>query len=403
MSAAASSPPKPLAGLKVVELGTLIAGPFASRLLAEFGAEVVKIESPDGGDPLRKWRKLYEGTSLWWFVQSRNKQSVTVNLKHPQGKEVVRKLVAGADIVVENFRPGVMEKLGLSWEELSALNPGLVMLRLSGFGQTGPYKDQPGFGAVGESMGGLRYITGFADRPPVRTGISIGDSIAALWGVFGTLMALRHKEVQGGKGQVVDVALYEAIFAMMESLVPEFDVFGFVRERTGNIMPGITPSNTHQTRDGKFVTIGANGDAIFQRLMRALGREDLATDPGLADNAGRDGRRDEVYALIDAWVAGLDEAELLAKLEAAEVPVSRVYSVADMFADPQFLAREMIQSARLPDGKDFKVPGIVPKLSATPGGTEWLGPALGEHTEAVLGRLGYDADAIAALREAGAI
>ncbi|MDK9689809.1 CaiB/BaiF CoA transferase family protein [Azospira sp.] len=403
MSAAASCPPKPLAGLKVVELGTLIAGPFASRLLAEFGAEVVKIESPDGGDPLRKWRKLYEGTSLWWFVQSRNKQSVTVNLKHPQGRDIVRKLVAEADIVVENFRPGVMEKLGLSWEELSALNPGLVMLRLSGFGQTGPYKDQPGFGAVGESMGGLRYITGFADRPPVRTGISIGDSIAALWGVFGTLMALRHKEVQGGNGQVVDVALYEAIFAMMESLVPEFDVFGFVRERTGNIMPGITPSNTHKTRDGKFVTIGANGDAIFQRLMRALGREDLATDPGLADNAGRDGRRDEVYALIDAWVAGLDEAELLAKLEAAEVPASRVYSVADMFADPQFLAREMIQSARLPDGKDFKVPGIVPKLSATPGGTEWLGPGLGEHTEAVLTRLGYDAEAIAALREAGAI
>ncbi|GBG01729.1 CoA transferase [Azospira sp. I13] len=402
-AATPSAAPKPLAGLKVVELGTLIAGPFASRLLAEFGAEVVKIESPDGGDPLRKWRKLYEGTSLWWFVQSRNKQSVTVNLKHPEGKAIVRKLVAEADIVVENFRPGVLEKLGLSWEELSALNPGLVMLRLSGFGQSGPYKEQPGFGAVGESMGGLRYITGFADRPPVRTGISIGDSIAALWGVFGTLMALRHKEVQGGKGQVVDVALYEAIFAMMESLVPEFDVFGFVRERTGNIMPGITPSNTHKTRDGKFVTIGANGDAIFQRLMRAMGREDLAADPGLADNAGRDARRDEVYALIDAWVAGLDEADLLARLEAAEVPASRVYSAADMFADPQFLAREMIQSARLPDGKEFKVPGIVPKLSATPGGTEWLGPALGEHTEVVLQRLGYDAAAIAGLREAGAI
>jgi len=402
-AATPSAAPKPLAGLKVIELGTLIAGPFASRLLAEFGAEVVKIESPDGGDPLRKWRKLYEGTSLWWFVQSRNKQSVTVNLKHPEGKAIVRKLVAEADIVVENFRPGVLEKLGLSWEELSALNPGLVMLRLSGFGQSGPYKEQPGFGAVGESMGGLRYITGFADRPPVRTGISIGDSIAALWGVFGTLMALRHKEVQGGKGQVVDVALYEAIFAMMESLVPEFDVFGFVRERTGNIMPGITPSNTHKTRDGKFVTIGANGDAIFQRLMRAMGRDDLAADPGLADNAGRDSRRDEVYALIDAWVAGLEEADLLARLEAAEVPASRVYSAADMFADPQFLAREMIQSARLPDGKEFKVPGIVPKLSATPGSTEWLGPALGEHTEAVLQRLGYDAAAIAGLREAGAI
>ena len=399
----APATPKPLAGLKVVELGTLIAGPFASRLLAEFGAEVVKIESPDGGDPLRKWRKLYEGTSLWWFVQSRNKQSVTVNLKHPAGKEIVRQLVAEADILVENFRPGVLEKLGFSWEELSALNPGLVMLRLSGFGQTGPYKDQPGFGAVGESMGGLRYITGFADRPPVRTGISIGDSIAALWGVFGTLMALRHKEVQGGKGQVVDVALYEAIFAMMESLVPEFDVFGFVRERTGNIMPGITPSNTHTTRDGKHVTIGANGDAIFQRLMRALGRDDLAADPGLADNAGRDARRDEIYGLIDAWVASHDEAEVLAVLERAEVPASRVYSVADMFADPQFLAREMIQSARLPDGKAFKVPGIVPKLSATPGGTEWLGPQLGEHTDAVLASLGYAPERIAALRQDGAI
>lgn len=395
--------PKPLAGLKVVELGTLIAGPFASRLLAEFGAEVVKIESPDGGDPLRKWRKLYEGTSLWWFVQSRNKQSVTVNLKHPEGKEIVRRLVAEADILVENFRPGVLEKLGLSWEELSALNPGLVMLRLSGFGQSGPYKDQPGFGAVGESMGGLRYITGFPERPPVRTGISIGDSIAALWGVFGTLMALRHKEVQGGKGQVVDVALYEAIFAMMESLVPEFDVFGFVRERTGNIMPGITPSNTHTTRDGKHVTIGANGDAIFQRLMRALGRDDLANDPGLADNAGRDTRREEIYALLDAWVASHDEAEVLAVLERAEVPASRVYSVADMFADPQFLAREMIQSSRLPDGKEFKVPGIVPKLSATPGGTEWLGPQLGEHTDAVLAALGYDGAHIAELRRAGAI
>ena len=398
-----SLPSKPLAGLKVIELGTLIAGPFASRICAEFGAEVIKVESPDGGDPLRKWRKLYEGTSLWWFVQARNKQSLTLNLKHPDGLAILKQLLADADILIENFRPGVLEKLGLGWDVLHALNPKLVMVRLSGFGQSGPMKDQPGFGAVGESMGGLRYITGFEDRPPVRTGISIGDSIAALWGVIGALMALRHREVNGGQGQVVDVALYEAVFAMMESMVPEFDVFGFIRERTGNIMPGITPSNTHTTRDGKHVTIGANGDAIFQRLMRALGREDLATDPGLADNAGRDGRRDEVYALIDAWVAGLDEAALLAKLEAAEVPASRVYSAADMFADPQFLAREMIQSARLPDGKDFKVPGIVPKLSATPGGTEWLGPGLGEHTEAVLTRLGYDAEAIAVLREAGAI
>ncbi len=395
--------PKPLAGLKVVELGTLIAGPFCTRILAEFGAEVVKVESPDGGDPLRLWRKLKDGTSLWWFVQARNKRSVTANLKHPEGLAFVRRLIAEADILVENFRPGVLDKLGLSWESLSAENPGLVMVRLSGFGQSGPYKDQPGFGTVGESMGGLRYVTGFPDRPPVRTGISIGDSIAALWGAIGALMALRHREVKGGVGQVVDVALYEAVFAMMESLVPEFDVFGFVRERTGNIMPGITPSNTHTTRDGKHVTIGGNGDAIFRRFMAAIGRPDLAADAGLADNAGRDGRRDELYAAIDAWCAGRDEADVLATLEAAQVPASRVYSVADMFADPQFLAREMIQTARLADGSSLKVPGIVPKLSATPGGTDWLGPALGEHTEEVLAALGYSREAIAALREGGAV
>lgn len=398
-----STPTKPLAGLKVIELGTLIAGPFAARILAEFGAEVIKIESPDGGDPLRKWRKLYEGTSLWWYLQSRNKQSVTVNLKHPDGLEVVRRLVAEADIVVENFRPGVLEKLGLGWEALSAINPGLIMLRLSGFGQSGPMAQQPGFGAIGESMGGLRYVTGFPDRPPVKTGISIGDSIAALWGALGALMALRHKEVNGGAGQVVDVALYEAVFAMMESLVPEFDVFGFVRERTGNIMPGITPSNTHTTKDGKHVAIGANGDAIFRRLMLAMDRPDLADDPALADNAGRDARRDELYALIDTWVAAHDEAAVLAALTAAEVPASRIYSVADMFADPQFLAREMLQTVKLPDGRDCRMPGVVPKLSATPGGTEWIGPALGEHTDRVLAALGYDAGRIAALRAAGAI
>ena len=398
-----NKPARPLDGVKVVELGTLIAGPFAARILAEFGAEVIKIESPDGGDPLRKWRKLYEGTSLWWYLQARNKQSVTVNLKHPGGLEVVRRLVAEADIVVENFRPGVLEKLGLGWEALSRSNPGLVMLRLSGFGQSGPKAQQPGFGAIGESMGGLRYVTGFPDRPPVKTGISIGDSIAALWGALGALMALRHKEVNGGAGQVVDVALYEAVFAMMESLVPEFDVFGFVRERTGNIMPGITPSNTHTTKDGRHITIGANGDAIFRRLALAMGRPDLAGDPALADNAGRDARRDELYALIDAWVAGQDEAQVLAALAAAEVPASRIYSVADMFADPQFLAREMLQTVRLPDGRDCRMPGVVPKLSATPGGSEWIGPALGEHTDAVLRALGYDEGRIAALRAAGAV
>lgn len=399
--------PKPLAGVKVIELGTLIAGPFCTRILAEFGAEVIKVEAPGEGDPLRKWRKLYPtpdgDTSLWWFVQARNKQSITLNLKHPDGVAILRRLVAEADIVVENFRPGVLEKLGLGWDVLREINPGLVMVRLSGFGQTGPMAKQPGFGAIGESMGGLRYVTGFADRPPVKTGVSIGDSIAALWGALGALMALRHREVSGGEGQVVDVALYEAVFAMMESMVPEFDVFGFIRERTGNVMPGITPSNTHTTRDGKHVLIGANGDAIFRRLMLAIGRTDLANDATLASNAGRDARAAEIYAVIDQWVTSNDESDVLRIAAAAEVPASRIFSVADMFADPQFMARGMLEEARLPDGKPFRIPGIVPRLSATPGATEWLGPRLGEHTEAILARLGYAPDAIVGFRMGGVI
>lgn len=394
---------KPLSGLKVVELGTLIAGPFAARLMAEFGADVIKVESPDGGDPLRKWRKLYEGTSLWWFVQSRNKQSLTLNLKHESGKEILRKLLTDADILIENFRPGVLEKLGFSPEVLHDLNPGLVMVRLSGFGQTGPMKDQPGFGAVGESMGGLRYITGFEDRPPVRTGISIGDSIAALWAVIGAMMALRHREVNGGKGQVVDVALYEAVFAMMESMVPEFDVFGFIRERTGNIMPGITPSSIHTSADNKHVQIGANGDAIFKRFMNAIGRQDLADDASLADNAGRDARRTEIYGIIDDWVRRHPLDEVLRVLESAEVPASKIFSIEDMFRDPQFIARGMFEKATLPDGKPFHIPGIVPKLTETPGSTEWLGPSLGEHNETILRTLGYSQDDILQLKASGAI
>ncbi len=394
---------KPLASLKVIELGSLIAGPFAARICAEFGAEVIKVESPDGGDPLRKWRKLYEGTSLWWFVQARNKQSITLNLKHAQGLEVLKKLLSDADILIENFRPGVLEKLGLGWEVLHALNPKLVMVRLSGFGQSGPMKDQPGFGAVGESMGGLRYITGFEDRPPVRTGISIGDSIAALWGVIGALMALRHREVNGGSGQMVDVALYEAIFAMMESMVPEFDVFGFIRERSGNIMPGITPSSIHTSSDGKHIQIGANGDAIFKRFMQAIDRADLAEDPSLSSNDGRDARRDELYGVIDRWVGSLPLDQVLDTLNRAEVPASRIFSAEDMFGDPQYLAREMLLSAKLPDGKPFKMPGIVPKLSDTPGAVDWVGPELGEHTERILASLGYNPQQIDELRSGGAI
>lgn len=397
-----SSSVKPLVGVKVLEFGTLIAGPFCSRILAEFGADVVKIEAPGEGDPLRKWRKLYPtadgDTSLWWFVQARNKQALTLNLKHPEGIEIAKKLIREADIVVENFRPGVMEKLGLGWEILSKINPGLVMVRLSGFGQTGPMAGKPGFGAIGESMGGLRYVTGFPDRPPVKTGISLGDSMAGLWGALGALMALRHREVNKGDGQVVDVALYEAVFAMMESLVPEFDVFGFIRERTGNVMPGITPSNTHTTKDGKHLIVAANGDAIFKRLMVAIGREDLANDPALADNEGRDARAMEIYGVIDAWVAR-NPADTVLKLAAeADVPISPIYSVADMLADPQFTAREMIERAQLPDGKEFLIPGIVPKLSLTPGATCWLGRSLGADTDSILSQLGYSEKSIKKMR-----
>jgi len=393
---------KPLSGVKVLELGTLIAGPFCSRILAEFGAEVVKIEAPGEGDPLRKWRKLYPtadgDTSLWWFVQARNKQSITINLKHPEGIEIVKLLVAEADILVENFRPGVLERLGLGWDVLSRINPGLIMVRLSGFGQTGPMAEKPGFGAIGESMGGLRYVTGFPDLPPVKTGISLGDSIAGLWGALGALMALRHREVAGGAGQVVDVALYEAVFAMMESLVPEFDVFGFVRERTGNVMPGITPSNTHTTKDGKHLIVAANGDAIFKRLMLAIGRPDLANDPQLADNGGRDARAKEIYGVINDWVSSNDASTVLRVAAASEVPVSTIYSVSDMIADPQFLARNMIETAQLPDGKEFLIPGIVPKLSLTPGATRWLGRPLGADTDSILRGLGYTLESIERMR-----
>lgn len=399
--------PKPLAGMKVVELGVLIAGPFAARILAEFGAEVIKVEAPDGGDPLRKWRLLYEGTSLWWFVQARNKKSLTLNLKNPEGLEVLRRLLVDADVLIENFRPGVLDKLGLTEAALREINPALVVVRLSGFGQTGPMAQQPGFGAIGESMGGLRHITGFPDRPPVKVGISIGDSIAALWGVIGALVALRHRDATGGRGagqgQTVDVALYEAVFAMMESMLPEFDVFGFIRGRTGNIMPGITPSNTHVARDGRHIIIGGNGDAIFRRLMAAVGRPDLAADPALADNAGRDARRDELYALIDAWAGARDGDEVLRVLGEADVPASPVYSIEDIVADPQYLARAMFESACLPDGREFKMPAVVPRLSATPGGTEWIGPALGAHTTEILENLGYSPEDIARLRADGAV
>jgi len=389
---------KPLEGLKVVELGQLIAGPFAGKFFSEFGAEVIKIEPPEG-DPLRKWRKLHRGTSLWWYVQNRNKKSVTVDLRTPEGQEVVRRIARDADVVIENFRPGTLEKWGLGYERLAAENPGLVMLRLSGFGQTGPYRDQAGFGAIGESMGGLRYVTGFPDRPPVRPNLSIGDALAALHGVIGVLMALRHREANGGKGQVVDVALYEAVFNMMEGALPEYDVFKELRERTGSNLTGIVPSNTYLTRDAQHVVIGANADSIFKRLMNVMERADLAEDPSLSDNAGRAKRADELDRAIGEWTARHDTEALLRILSDAQVPSGKIYSMADIARDAQYLARDMIRQVRLKDGTPLKVPGIVPKLSATPGDIEWSGPELGEHTAAVLAAQGYSASDIAGLKE----
>jgi len=397
----------PLGGLKVLELGTLIAGPFAARMFAEFGAEVIKVEDPQGGDPIRNWRYLHEGTSLWWYVQARNKKSIALNLKDPRAQEIALTLALDADVVIENYRPGVLEKWGLGYEQLRAHNPSTIMVRISGYGQSGPMRDMPGFGAIGESMGGIRYVSGHPDRPPVRIGISIGDSIAALHGVIGALMALRHRDATGGRGrgagQFIDVALYEAVFNMMESTVPEFDRFGVVRERTGGALPGIVPSNTYTCADGAAIVVAGNGDAIFKRLMTAMGRIDLAEDPGLARNEGRVKRTGEIDAAIQSWCSGRSIDEALAALKAADVPASRIYSVADMFSDPQFAARDMIEQQHLPDGTALKVPSVVPKLSATPGGTAWLGPALGEHTEELLRQLGHDQAAIDTLRRDGVI
>lgn len=388
----------PLAGVKVLELGSLIAGPYASALFAQFGAEVIKIEPPENGDPLRKWRKLHEGTSLWWYTQSRNKKSVALDLKTPRAQEIVRKIAADVDIVVENFRPGTLEKWGLGWEHLHAINPSLIMLRISGYGQTGPNRNLPGFAAIAECMGGLRYVSGFPDRPPVRVGVSLGDTLASLYGALGVMMAMHHLKANGGKGQYIDVALYESVFAIMESLVPEFAQFGTVRERTGASLPGISPSNTYPCRDGRYVVIAGNGDGIFRRLMSAIGRPDLAEDPELAHNDGRVRRNAELDEVISAWTSSHDLDFVLETMEIAEVPSGKIYTAEDIYDDPHYRAREMIQRFSLPDGQAIDLPGIVPKLSETPGKTKWVGPSLGQHTGEILARYGIDEDEINRLR-----
>jgi crotonobetainyl-CoA:carnitine CoA-transferase CaiB-like acyl-CoA transferase len=399
-----SSDKRPLARVKVLELGSLIAGPYAGALFAQFGAEVIKIEPPKLGDPLRKWRKLYEGTSLWWYVQSRNKKSVSLDLRNDAGRDIVRRLVAEADVLIENFRPGTMEKWGLGWEELSAINPRLVMVRISGYGQTGPLRNLPGFAAIAEGMGGLRHVTGFPDRPPVRSGISIGDTLASLYGVIGALMALHNVRVNGGAGQVVDVALYEAVFAVMESLMPEYSLQGVIRGRTGSSLPGISPSNTYLCRDGGYVIIAANGDALFKRLMTAIDRRDLGDNPDFAQNDGRVARNEELDQAILAWTLQHDIDDVIERLRRAEVPVGKSFTAEDIAENEQYRARQMLEEHQLPaGGPQVTIPGIVPKLSLTPGETRWLGPALGEHTAQVLAALGFDIEALAALEKLGVV
>jgi crotonobetainyl-CoA:carnitine CoA-transferase CaiB-like acyl-CoA transferase len=376
----------PLHGLKVLEMGQLIAGPFAAKTLADFGADVIKIEPEDTGDPLRRWRMLRNETSVWWEVQSRGKRSVVLDLRSPEGQEAARALAAEADVLVENFRPGTLEGWGLGWEDLHALNPRLVMLRISGYGQTGPYRDRPGFGVLGEAMGGLRHLTAEPGHVPVRVGVSIGDTLAALHGVLGVLMALRHRDQNDGEGQVIDVALYEAVFNVMESLLPEYDAFGAVREAAGSAMPGIAPTNAYRCFNGEYILIAGNGDSIFRRLMQAIGREDLRDNPELAHNEGRVRHVAEIDAAIGAWTAERMPEQVLLALEKAAVPAGKIYTVADIAADPHYQAREMILDIIAGDGQRLKVPGIVPKLSATPGRIAGPAPHLGEHNAALTAR-----------------
>jgi len=388
----------PLTGIKVLELGTLIAGPFCGKTLADFGAEVIKVEPPGDGDPLRRWRRMRNGVSLWWHVQSRNKKSITLDLRQAEGQAVARQLARDCDIVIENFRPGALEKWNLGWDALSRENPKLILVRISGYGQSGPYRERPGFAAIGEAMGGMRYITGFPDRPPVRPNLSVGDTLASLHGVIGALLALHHVK-NGGQGQVIDVALYESVFNITESLLPEFDAQGVVRERSGSTLPGIAPSNLYPCRDGAYVLIAGNADALFRRLMSAIGREDLREDPALAKNDGRAAQMARIDEAIAEWTSKYTQNEVLEAMEKAEVPAGRIYTAADIAADPHYAARGMIQEIVAGDGEPLKVPGVIPKLSATPGAIRTPAPKLGEHTEQVLLSIGFGREEISRLRE----
>ncbi|PUB06731.1 CaiB/BaiF CoA-transferase family protein [Paenisporosarcina sp. OV554] len=375
---------KPLDGIKILELGNLVAAPFAGKILSEFGAEVIKVEEPTKGDPLRSWRVMHNNTSVWWYVQSRNKKSITVNMRDAEGQQIIKQLAEKVDVVLENFKPGTLEKWGLGLEDLQKINASLIMTRVSGYGQTGPYREKPGFGSVAEAIGGLRYLTGYPDLPPVRVGIALGDLVAGLYAVIGTLMALRARDEDAEKkGQLVDVALYESVFSLLEGVLPEYDLTGVVRERTGSTLPGIAPSNTYECADGKHLVIGGNGDKIFQRLMTAIGRKDLANNPIYSSNQGRADNVDFIDATIEEWTKRHPLREAQQILDDVSVPVGPIYGIKEIVEDEQYKAREMLQEIELPDGKKVLVPGVVPKLSETPGEIKWSGPSLGEHNEEI--------------------
>ena len=391
---------EPLANLKVIEMGQLIAGPFAAKTLGDFGADVIKIEAPIVGDALRKWRLLKDGTSVWWQVQSRNKRSLSLDLKLVEAQEIIRSLVKEADILIENFRPGTLESWGLDPQDLLQINPKLIVLRISGYGQTGPYRDKPGFGVVAEAMGGLRHLTAEPGRTPVRVGISIGDTLAALHGVIGILLALQERH-SSGKGQVIDIALYEAVFNCMESLLPEYSAFGEVREAAGSALPGIAPSNAYQCQDGRYVLIAGNGDSIFKRLMQVIGREDLAKDAELGSNDGRVKRVDELDQAIGIWASQMSAEQVLEALDQASVPAGKIFTVEDIARDPHYHARGIIETIKMKDGSALQVPGIIPKLSRTPGSIKSLAPEVGEQTDQILSEIGLTSQQIAALKEKG--
>ncbi len=402
MNQPATLHPSALSGLKVLELGQLIAGPFAAKTLADFGAEVIKVEAPDSGDPLRKWRMLKDGTSVWWQVQSRNKRSLALDLRKPEGQGIVRQLALEADVLIENFRPGAMESWGLAPDDLIAQNPKLIVLRISGYGQTGPYRNRPGFGVIGEAMGGLRHLTAEPGRVPVRVGVSIGDTLSALHGVIGILLALQHRHVTG-QGQVIDVALYESVFNCMESLLPEYSAFGAVRGPAGSALPGIAPTNAYRCKEGAYALIAGNGDSIFKRLMNLIGRADLANDPTLGDNTGRVARVEEIDQAIEAWTLQKSVDEVLEALDSASVPAGKIYNIADIAADPHYAARGMLQQITLADGSTLKVPGVVPKLSLTPGQHRRNAPDLGQDTDEILKEMGLNAEQIHRLKAAGIV